>query len=177
MNHFGKHLMHGILWLIASEILCLILAVSLAILRDHPVIRLIGLVFGITAHVLLIWNCAQKAADEDTALYRRSGSRSRLLKPLLIGLILMIPAYLTYLLLAANPESVLMLNLFPLLNAPFLQIYRYLINGAEPFSAIAQGRRILMLLPPVLTAIAYVTGYITRYFPAVAAFDARSNRT
>ena len=32
MNHFGKHLMHGILWLIASEILCLILAVSLAIL-------------------------------------------------------------------------------------------------------------------------------------------------
>lgn len=177
MNHFGKHLLHGMLWLLGSEVLCLILAVSLAILRDHPVIRLIGLIFGIAAHVLLIGNCAQKAADEDAALYRTSGAQIRIIKPLLIGVCLTVPSYLTYLLLTVNPESILMLNLFPLLNAPFIQIYRFLIAGAEPFSAVAQSRRMLLLLPPVLTAIAYVTGFISKYYPAIAAHDARSNRT
>lgn len=51
MNHTGKHMLHGLLWLLGSEILCLILAFSLAILPDHPAVRIIGLIFGITAHV------------------------------------------------------------------------------------------------------------------------------
>ena len=85
MKHFGNHLLKSLLWLIASEILCLILAFSLAILPDHPVIRVISLIFGLTAHVLLIANCAQKTAAEDLILYRTEKYQTRILKPLLIA--------------------------------------------------------------------------------------------
>ena len=150
MKRFGKHLLNGFLWLLASEILCLILAVSLAILRDSPVIRIIGLLFGITAHVLMIGSCAQKAAGDDAVLYRTKGIRTGIPKPALISVLLTVPAFLTYILLYTHPQSILLLNLFPLLNAPFLQIHRYLIGGTEPFAAIARSRRILMAFPPVI---------------------------
>lgn len=177
MIHFWKHLLHGFLWLTASEFLCLILAVSLAILHDHPFIRVIALLFGIAAHILLIGSCAQKAAGEDAAAYRTAGIRTKPYKPLLIGIILTIPAYFTYLLLAVNQESILMLNLFPLLNAPFIRIYKFLIADTEPFAAIDTSRKVQMLLPPVITALSYFIGYLSRYLPAAAAADARSNRT
>ena len=177
MKLFGKHLLHGMLWLLASEILCLILAVSLAILRDHAIMRIIGLVFGITAHVLLIGSCAQKAAGDDAVIYRTEGKKSKALKPVLISVLLTVPAEITYFLLCLHPESILLLNLFPLLNAPFLQIHRFLIDGTEPFAAIAAVRRHLMAFPPVITAVSYAAGYAMRYLPAAAGFDARSNRT
>ena len=89
----------------------------------------------------------------------------------------MLPACVTYLLLRLNPESTLMLNLFPLLNAPFIQIHRLLIDGAEPFSAVAPLRGWLMALPPLLTAAACFFGYELRYLRSCAAFDAKRNRT
>ena len=176
MKYFGKHLLSGLLWLIASEILCLILAFSLAILPDHPLIRVIGLLFGITAHVLLIANCAQKAAAEDLILYRISKYRTNILKQLLIAILLTFPSYFTYSLLAANPESVLMMNLFPLLNAPFIRIYQLLRGEAETFSALSAKSKIIMALPPVLTAAAYDFSYHLHYHSGIAAYDTRTNR-
>lgn len=176
MKHFGKHLLKSLLWLIASEILCLILAFSLAILPDHPVMRVIDLLFGITAHILLIANCAQKAASEDLILYRTSKYRTLILKPLLIAILLTLPSYLSYLLLSANPESILMTNLFSLLNAPFIRIYQLLRGDAETFSAVSSKSKIIMALPPVLTAAAYYISYHLRYHSGIAEYDTRTNR-
>lgn len=177
MNHTGKHMLHGLLWLLGSEILCLILAFSLAILPDHPAVRIIGLIFGITAHILMIGSCAQRAAAEDVVMYRASKVRTRISKILLIAVILMLPSCITYLVLSANADSVLILNLFPLFNAPFIRIYQFLTGGREPFSAVPSAVRVFMALPPLITGAAYTVGYYSRYLPAVAALDARSNRT
>lgn len=177
MIHFWKHLLHGILWLCASEMLCLILAVSFAIIGNAAAIRIIALIFGVTAHILLIGSCAVKAAAEDAAFFRAAKTRTKIRKPLTIALILLLPAILTYILLTFNSSSVLMLNLFPLLNAPFIGIYYYLIGGAEPFSAVSSINRILMAFPPVLTAAAYLSGYYFRYLPEVSAHNTRSNLT
>lgn len=177
MYHFGKHLLHSNIWLLASEILCLILAFSFAILGSHPVIRIICLIFSITAHMLLIGSCAAKAAADDVALFRTAKIRVKPYKPLSIALILTLPAAFTYALLCVNSESILMLNLFPLLNAPFISVYQFLIDGTEPFAEISAVNRILMAFPPLLTAAAYLYGYYSRYLPARAALAARSNRT
>ena len=177
MNHTGKHMLRAMLWLLGAEILCLILAFSLAILPDHPAVRIIGLLFGITAHILILGSCAQRADAEDVIIYRTSKVKTKIGKILLIAAVLMLPSYITYLVLNLNPDSVLMLNLFPLLNAPFIRIYQFLTGGKEPFSAVSSAARALMALPPLITGTAYAVGYYSRYLPAVAALDARSNRT
>ena len=74
MNRFGKHLAVCFGWLLLSEILCLILGVSIAILRNPVIVRGAGILFGAAAHILLIGNAAQKTADEDAAFYRTSGT-------------------------------------------------------------------------------------------------------
>lgn len=178
MNRLWKHFGLCMVWLLLSEILCLILAVSMAILRQNAVIRVVGLLCGVLAHILLTATCAQMAASEDAVAYRGGEARTSPMKILAISLCAMIPSYVTYLLLLANPESILMLNLFPLLNAPFLQYYRLLIQDTEPFSAIAAGRKICMALPPLVTAAAWYIGYYLAYIPALAKSDAaKSNRT
>lgn len=177
MNNFGKHLAACFGWLLISEILCLILGISIAILRNPVIVRGAGLLFGITAHILLIGNAAGKAADDDAKLYRAAGVRTSLMKPLLIAFCAMLPACVTYLLLRLLPESTLMLNLFPLLNAPFIQLHRILTGGAEPFSAIAPLRGLLMAFPPLLTAAAWFIAYRLRYLRSCAEFDAKRNRT
>ena len=177
MNHFWKHLLRGLLWLLGSEMLCLILAFSLAILPDHPAVRIIGLLFGLSAHVLMLGSCAQKAAADDVVMYRSSKVKTKFYKILLIAAILMLPSVVTYLILAANADSILLMNLFPLLNAPFIRIYQFLTGGSDTFSAVSSSARILAAFPPLMTAAAYTVGYYSRYLPAVAALDARSNRT
>ena len=176
MHLFWKHLGISLLWLLLSEILCLVLAVSVAILRASVLTNAAGLICGMTAHILLIGSCAAKIAQADAAAYQKSGIRTASIKPLLISVLLTVPSYLTYLILLVNADSVLWLNLFPLLNAPFIQIYRVLINGTEPFSAIAQTRRMLMLLPPLLTGISFFAGYYFRYLPQTAKADAIRSR-
>lgn len=177
MNQFWKHLGKCMIWLLLSEILCLVLAISLAILRQNLLIRVIGLICCTAAHILLIGSCAQKTADEDAADYRSGGARISPKKVLLIAICAAIPAEITYLLLLIHPESILMLNLFPLLNAPFLQIHRLLIDNTEPFSAIAAGRKVCMAIPPVITSVSWFAGYYLRYIPVLAKADANSNRT
>lgn len=177
MRNFGKHFAQSIVWLLLSEILCLILAFSVAILRNPVIVRGMGLLFGITAHILLTASCAQKAAAEDAVLYRTEGIRMQRKKPLLLAFCTMLPAYLTYLLLRLNADSVLMLNLFPLLNAPFIQLYRILIDNTEPFSAIPAARQMMMALPPLVTAASYFTGYQLKYLPELAKTDAKTLRS
>ena len=171
MEHFGKHLIRCAVWVLLSEILCLVLAVSAAIFGQKPV-QIIGMIFGVTAHILLMGSCAQKCAKEDAVLYRTAGRRISSCKIILISLLAALPSVFTYLLLCANPESILMLNLFPLLNAPFLQFHRLMIRNTEPFSAIPAGRRICMALPPLITSLAWLTGYYISYLPALARADA-----
>jgi len=177
MRNFCKHLTQSMVWLLLSEILCLILGVSVAILHNPVIVRGMGLLFGVTAHILLTASCAQKAAAEDAVLYRTEGIRMNAKKPLLLAFCTMLPAYLTYLLLRLNADSVLMLNLFPLMNAPFIQLYRILIDNTEPFSAIPASRQIMMALPPLMTAASYFIGYQFKYLPALAKTDAKTPRS
>ena len=177
MEHFGKHLVRCAAWLLLSEILCLVLAFSAAILGQKLPAQVIGLICGVSAHILLTGSCAQKCAQEDAVLYRTAGTRISPLKIILISVCAVVPAEVTYLLLCANRESILMLNLFPLLNASFLQIYRLLIRNTEPFSAIPAARRFSMALPPLITGAAWFTGYYLRYLPLLAKTDAGRKMT
>ncbi|MBR4199742.1 MAG: hypothetical protein IKQ91_00515 [Oscillospiraceae bacterium] len=172
MDHFGKHLLRCMIWLLLSEILCLVLAVSAAILGQKLPAQVLGLICGIAAHILLTASCAQKCAKEDAGLYRSAGKRISPCKVILIAVCALIPSELTYLLLCMNRESILMLNLFPLLNAPFLQFYRLMIQNTEPFFAIPAGRRLCMALPPLATSAAWFCGYYLSYIPALAKTDA-----
>ena len=164
------------IWLAISEILCLVLAFSFAIINTSWM-RWLSLVYGAAAHCLLIGSCAQKIAMQDAALYRAEHRRISCKKAILLAVGTMLPAVVLYLLLSCLSESRLMLNVFLLLNAPFIQIHRLLIGGREPFSAISALRRILMALPPLVTAAAFYIGYQVTYIPAVAKMDASSHRS
>ena len=95
MRHFGKHLSICIGWLLISELLCLILAFSFAILRAEW-IRWLSLVCGIAAHVLLMGSCAGKCAHEDIAAYRADGTIISVMKPLLLGLCTTAPLWMLW---------------------------------------------------------------------------------
>ena len=154
-----------------SEILCLILAFSFAIIRSEW-IRWISLICGVLAHILLMVSAAQKAAKADAVRYRRENIRISAVQPLLTALVGMLPFAAVYLLLCLNPQSIVMLNLFPLLQSPFIQIHRLLIAGTEPFAAIPSARRILMALPPLMTGISWLAAYQMYYIRAVVQADA-----
>ncbi|MBQ8920865.1 MAG: hypothetical protein IJ060_01725 [Oscillospiraceae bacterium] len=176
MPHFWKSCGICMIWLVISELLCLILAFSFAIINTSW-IRWLSLLCGITAHCLLMGSCAQKIAQEDAALYRISRKRVSQKKPLLLAVFTVIPGVLLYLILMLNADSKLMLNLFPLLNSPYIQLHRLLIGGKEPFSAIAPLRRAVMALPPVITGAAFWVGYQVTYIPALAKMDAKTPRS
>ena len=176
MPHFWKSCGICMVWLVISEILCLILAFSFAIINTSWM-RWLSLLCGITAHCLLMGSCAQKIAQEDVALYRINRRRVSGRKAILLSCCTVIPGVLLYLLLTCKAESKLMLNLFPLLNAPYIQLHRLLIGGKEPFSAVPAFRRVLMALPPVMTALSFWVGYQVTYIPALAKIDAKTPRS
>ena len=167
MNTFWKHTVSCLLRLLLSEILCFVLAFSFAIL-SAPWMRPVSLVCGVTAHCLLMWSCAQQLARKDIAAYRVSGKGTGLVTPVLLGLLSMLPQMLVYLLLCLNAQSTLMLNLFPLMQSPYIQIHRLLIGGAECFAEISSAGRILMALPPLLTFVSVFIGYALEYAKASA---------
>lgn len=167
MKQIGKNCAVCLVWLLISEIMCLVLAFSFAILRPDW-LRWLSMACGITAHILLMGSCAQKIADADAAEYRRSGLRIPRKKPVLLSLFVMLPQIILYLLLWLNAESSAMLNAFLLLNAPFIQLHRLLIGGAEPFSAVPMLQQILMVLPALVTAAAWYSGYTLRYARRIA---------
>jgi len=176
MPHFWKSCGTVLIWLLISELMCLVVAVSFAIMSAKW-IRYLSLLCGITVHCLLLGSCAQKIAKQDAAHYRITGQRTTQAKPAFLALSSMIPAALTYLLLTVNSRSVLYMNLFPLLNAPFIQGYRLIFSGRETFAALSAVQRILTALPPIITAAAFWIGYQISYIPALAKMDASTPRS
>lgn len=161
--HFRKHLGSCLLRQLLSEILCLVLAFSFALLGHAMPLQLLQTVCCLTAHILLTADGAAKISADDRRTERLSGQTIPPGKPLLLSLSAVLPAFLLYLLLHIFRSSVLMQNLFLLLNAPFIGIYRLLFNGAEPFSAVSKTAQLLTALPPLLTAAAFLTGYYRRF--------------
>ena len=176
MKQYGKHLARLLLWLLLSEIFCLVLAFSFALLGGSVLLRLAGMLCEITAHVLLMYNTAQKTAEDDLRRYRQTGAAMPRRKPLLLAVCGMLPAWLLCLLLTLFRDSVMMQNMFLLLNAPFIGLYQLLFDGHEPFSAVPPMRRLLTALPPLLTGAALLAGYLPHYRRGVAAYHARSSR-
>lgn len=174
MLHFWKHYISCLIWLLLSEILCLILAFSFAIL-SAAWIRWLSLACGVLAHVLLMGNCGRSAAQKDLAVYHTKKRKTSLLQPLLLGIGTALPLVILWLILKCNADSSLMLNLFLLLNAPYIQYHRLILDGAEPFSAVSRTRQLLMLLPPILTCAAVFIGYQFHYQREKAEFDVRKN--
>ena len=176
MRNFGKHLLSCWLWLLISELLCLILAFSFAILRPEW-IRWVSMICGITAHILLMGSCAGKLAHKDIVCYRTERKAIPIIQPVLLGIGTAIPLWLLWGILKYLSDSSAMLNVFLLCNAPYIQLHRVIINGADTFSAVSDLRKILMLLPPVCTAGAVGLGYLFRYLPEKAAIDAKQIRS
>ena len=160
MKLFRKHCLCCIGWLFISELLCLVLAFSFAILRPQW-IRWLSLICGAAAHIALMGNCAQKVAAEDAAVFRQTQLRIPPYKPLLLAFLTALPLWILYGILWLHADSTAMLNVFLLLNAPFIQIHRLLLDGAEPFSAVPPLRQICMGLLPLITAAAWYIGYLT----------------
>ena len=172
MKQFRNAIFYCLGWLAVSEILCLVLAFSFAILRPEWV-RYLSMLCGVTAHVLLMWSCGQKLSKKDAAEYRISGSRISAKKPVILAVCTAIPLWVFYGILWMNADSSAMLNAFLLLNAPYIQFHRLMLGGLEPFSAVPLMRRILMGIPPVVTAISLLIGYIWNYETETAAISSR----
>ena len=173
MKHFLGQAGRLLLWQLISEILCLILAFSFAILDASFPLRIAGIVCCVTAHLLLTGNAAAKCADADLRLLRTSGIRRRILHPVLLGICTILPAYLLCGMLLAQRGSILMQNVYLLLNAPFSGINRLLFGAYEPFSAVPRSRQIMSSLLPLLTFPAVVLPYRLRYVRGTA----RTSRT
>lgn len=173
MPYFCKSYLRCLLWLTASEVLCLVLAFSFAIL-NAPWIRWLSLGCGLLAHILLIGSCGQNLANDALARYRRNQSRISAIFPLLLGICTALPLWLEWAILLIIPDSTGYLNAFLLLQAPFIQIHRVILNGIEPFAALAVWQKLTMALPPIATVLALFVGFETRYTSAVAAEDAKA---
>lgn len=175
MFRFCKSFVRCLIRLLISELLCLILAFSFALIPQSWA-RWLSLIFVCLAHCLLMANAGSAAADDDLSVYRREQRQTGLLSPLLLGLLSAFPRCLLYVFLRVFAGSSLMLNLFLLLSAPYIQLHRLILNGTEPFSAVSSVRQILMALPPLFTVLSVWFGYILRYAPRLAEEKAKSHR-
>lgn len=160
--HFRKHLGSCLLRQLLSEILCLVLAFSFALLGHALLLQLLQTLCCLTAHILLTADGASKISADDRRTERLTGKTIPVIELPLLTFAAVSPAYLLYLLLHIFRSSVLMQNLFLLLNAPFIGIYRLLFDGMEPFSAVSGTAQLLTALPPLLTAFSFLIGYHRR---------------
>ena len=165
--HFRKSLLYCLGWLLASELLCLFLAFSFAII-SAPWARTVSLIFGPAAHILLMGNAGKTAADRSLIRLRRDGAGIFPGFAVLLGFCTALPLWGIYALLWLNADSSASLNIFLLLNAPFIQLHRLLIDGKEPFSAVVPLCRLLMGLPPFITWGAVTAGFLLSWLPGRA---------
>ena len=149
-------------WLSASELLCLVLAFSFAILQQSWA-RWASLFCCLLAHILIMGNCSAEIAHENIALSHSEKQKASPCFAFQLALLAALPRFLLYGLLWLFSDSVLMLNLYLLLNAPYIQILRFLLNGAEPFSAVRDVSRFCMGLLPFITSISVFAGYSHHY--------------
>ena len=176
MRHFLKSLLSLLLWLLISELLCLILSFSFAIMRAE-IFRWMSLFFGALAHILLMGNAGRNIAAADAAEYRISRKKRPVPFSVGLGICTAIPLWIVYLILHLLRDSGAALNAFLLLNAPFIQYHRLILDGAEPFSALSAGKQLLMALPPLVTATSVIAGYQLHYQKTTAELDASKHLT
>lgn len=175
MYRFVKILCRCLSWLLISELLCLVLAFSFALLPQQWA-RWLSIVCVPAVHCLIMGNAGSGAAAAAIRHFRAEKQESAPLLPLLLALFCGIPRCLLYVLLRLFADSSLMLNLFLLFSAPFIPLHRLILNGAEPFSAVSAVRQLLTALPPLMTVLSVYIGYQLRYIPAIAAEKAKSLR-
>ena len=171
MHSFVKSILFLWGWLLISEILCLILSFSFAIMQAE-VFRWMSLFFGVLAHALLIGNAGRTLADQDAAAYRQSKIKRPLRFSAALSVLTAAPQWILYGLLHLFSSSTAALNVYLLFNSPFLMYNKMLLNGAEPFSAVSAGKMVLMALPPLITAASVFVGYQFRYRQRIAEMDA-----
>ncbi|MCQ2416750.1 MAG: hypothetical protein MJ071_02945 [Oscillospiraceae bacterium] len=159
MKQFAKYLSQCLLCLLLAEILCLVLAFSLALFPSAAVFRILRLILCPAASALMIMNCAGSIRHEEAARWRTAQQKMNKCHILLLSLSCGIPSILTYALLYCNADSVFYLNAFLLLNAPYIEFHHLLIAGMEPFSAIPFWQKAAMSLPSFLNMILFLVCY------------------
>ena len=82
MIQFGKHLVRLLLWLLLSELFCLVLAFSFALLGGSLLLHAASIFCGIAVHILLIGSTARKTAEDDLRTNRQTGTALSVKKPL-----------------------------------------------------------------------------------------------
>lgn len=162
MSRFFKNCARCLIWLLLSEILCLVLAFSFAIL-PQAAMRYLSLFCCLAAYILLMGNCGQNIAKEHLVLYRQERTEIPLWQSLLMSLVSALPLYLLYAVLWILPDHIAYLNTYLLLNAPVLQILNLILNGAETFSALSSMQRLWIGLLPLIASASVFVGYLTCY--------------
>ena len=175
MFPFRKSVLSCLGWLAGSELICLVMAFSFALLPQSWA-RWLSLAFCSLAHCLLMSECGAAAAKRDLAVYRNEKKQTSRQSPLLLGAAAAVPRCLLYGILWIMRDSSLMLNVFLLLEAPYIQIQRLVTGGTEPFSALSPVRQLLMGLPPLMTVFSVYIGYLRRYAPALASEKVKTSR-
>lgn len=173
MPNFQKHLGKLIGWLAVSELLCLILAFSFAIIGG-TVAKYLGLILGLTAHILLMRNAAHSAADACVIYYRKDKIRVSSRFIVALGILSAIPHYLLYVWLLICSDSIAVRNVFPLLEAMYLQIFQLIFGNTETVSALSFSGKCLTALPQFCTPIVVICSFGNRYESSIAAEDANS---
>ena len=168
MKQFWRSCASCIAWLAVSELLCLVLAFSFAILRPAW-IRYLSLLCCAAAHLLLMWQCGEKTALRDAAGFRLTGRRVPRKKALLTAAVAALTMEIPFLFLCMVPGSSAVLNVFLLLNAPYIQFYRIILDGLEPFSALPLHSQIWLALPPSLSACVLYIGTEWNYEKKIVA--------
>lgn len=170
---FGKCLLHCLAWLLISVMMCMFLAFSFAIISgdsdgSFSFIQLLSIVCCMLAHCLLMGHAGKTVADRCLLEARTGGSKPVRDFSLLLGICSALPLWAIYSVLWMLPDSVGYLNAFLLMNSPFIQIHRLILNGAEPFSAVDTTHRIYMALPPVATMLSVIIGFQIKWRPGIA---------
>ena len=174
MPQFAKHFRTLFVWLILSEILCLVLSFSFAIIGKNWM-QYISLACSLAVHLLLMASTAQKIANASLIQYRRTKYRISILFPSFLGLLTAAVQEIPYGLLWIFPNSVAYRNIFPILQSPFLQIQKMIFGDAETFAELLPLIKFLSALPPIFTALTVIFSFEIRYRNGVATEDAKGN--
>lgn len=173
---FRKSLFQCLAWLLVSELMCLVIAFSFALLPSEGW-RWVSMICGILAHCLLMLHAGKEAANRYLIEVRTGGNPPKKITPFLLALLTALVLWIFYAVLWVKADSKSYLNVFLLLNAPFIQLHRLILNGAEPFSALESKRQILMGLPPIATVLSVLIGYTISWLPGIEEIRARQAQT
>lgn len=162
MSRLLKDTARCLVWLLLSEMMCLVLAFSFAIL-PQAAMQYLSLFCCLLAYVLLMGNCGMNIAKDHVVLYRQQRVEIPNWQPLVMSLLTAVPLLVFYGILWIIPNHIAYLNIYLLLNAPVLQILNLILDGAETFSAFSAAQRVMTGLLPFLSSAAVYVGYMMHY--------------